>query len=280
MVVHSGDVGQTRNCYGIQLEVLTHSGSEPFDGRISMKFHSQQIKGHCQVQYVPCLQVPLRFAQCLAIVVVKTWLIFCSPDLVKGQLNEMRVQTTCFRSPFEIPSIGHYNPVDSECFLTAKVGAASVRGSVVLRVRLYGHVPWIRSASVTSLTDAPTDHWHAPIAPTYCSSLRLIVRCHLTNFPDRIALQPVFFVSQASQATGRMRRHLPTKLIWYFKHWQMLQRSCSSHQIMLGTSSGKGRDSPMKQVGTLAQEGRGEFLSFRFGPRDPVKTRNTIVGVA
>ena len=52
MVVHSGDVGQTRNCYGIQLKVLTHSGSEPFDGRISMKFHSQQIKGYCQAQYV------------------------------------------------------------------------------------------------------------------------------------------------------------------------------------------------------------------------------------
>jgi len=83
------------SCYGIQ--VLTHSSrSASFNGRISMKFHSQQIKGHCQDQYVPCLQGLLRFAQCLAIVLVKIWLIFCNPDIVKGQLIEMRGSDNLF----------------------------------------------------------------------------------------------------------------------------------------------------------------------------------------
>jgi len=61
------DLDKHGNGYGIQ--VLTHSRSEPFDaGRISMKFHSQQIKDsdHCRDQYVPCLRGLLRFAQCLA----------------------------------------------------------------------------------------------------------------------------------------------------------------------------------------------------------------------
>jgi hypothetical protein len=87
MVVHSGDIGQAWIWFGCQ--VLTHSSSESIDGRISMKFHSQQIKDHCRNQYVLCLQGVLRLAQCLAIVLVKIWLILCNPDFVQGQLNEM-----------------------------------------------------------------------------------------------------------------------------------------------------------------------------------------------
>jgi len=92
--------------------------------------------------------------------------------------------------------MGHYNPVDSECILTItkvasceRPGFSSVTPDSMERVRI---------ASVTSLIDAPQITGNAPIPPTYCSSLRLIVRCHLTDFPDQIALQSVFFVSQAS----------------------------------------------------------------------------------
>ena len=84
------------SCYGIQVLTHSRSASESFNGRISMKFHSQQIKGHCQ--YVPCLQGLLRFAQCLAIVLVKIWLVFCNPNIVKGQLPviEMRGSDNLF----------------------------------------------------------------------------------------------------------------------------------------------------------------------------------------
>ena len=119
------------NGYGCQ--VLTHSSSESFDGRISMKFHSQQIKDHCRNQYVPCLQGVLRLAQCLAIVLVKIWLILCNPGFVQGQLNEIKGLTIayiCFRSPFEISSMGHNNVVDSEYFLTiTKVASFERLGS-------------------------------------------------------------------------------------------------------------------------------------------------------